>query len=97
MPIDLRLSIVVIRNICKSKLKYRINTNIYLYDLYSFDIRQDCFFTTAVRSRIVEFILDRQRFPAKSHTDMAFGIERLIAEGVYTAAYPLHDVRSIYL
>jgi len=23
---------------------------------------------------------------------MAFGIERLIAEGVYSAAYPLHDV-----
>lgn len=58
----------------------------------SFDIRQDCFFTTAVRSRIVEFILDRQRFPAKNQHDMAFGIERLIAEGVYSAAYPLHDV-----
>jgi len=60
--------------------------------LDSFDIRQDCFFTTAVRSRIVEFILDRQRFPAKNQHDMAFGIERLIAEGVYSAAYPLHDV-----
>lgn len=87
----------MIRNICKSPLNYHINTHIYLYNLFSFDIRQDCFFTTAVRSRIVEFILDRQRFPAKSHTDMAFGIERLIAEGVYTAAYPLHDVRIKYL
>ncbi|EDW38547.1 GL11957 [Drosophila persimilis] len=56
-----------------------------------FDIRQDCFFTTAVRSRIVEFILDRQRFPTKNQHDMAFGIERLIAEGGYCAAYPLHD------
>ncbi|XP_034487339.1 anoctamin-1 isoform X2 [Drosophila innubila] len=67
-------------------------TAIYSRDKeYLFDIRQDCFFTTAVRSRIVEFILDRQRFPAKRHNDMAFGIERLVAEGVYCAAYPLHD------
>ncbi|KAH8256409.1 hypothetical protein KR032_006344 [Drosophila birchii] len=67
-------------------------TAIYSRDKeYLFDIRQDCFFTTAVRSRIVEFILDRQRFPAKNQHDMAFGIDRLIAEGVYCAAYPLHD------
>ncbi|KAH8278722.1 hypothetical protein KR018_007662 [Drosophila ironensis] len=67
-------------------------TAIYSRDKeYLFDIRQDCFFTTAVRSRIVEFILDRQRFPAKNHNEMAFGIERLIAEGVYCTAYPLHD------
>ncbi|XP_060647312.1 anoctamin-1 isoform X2 [Drosophila nasuta] len=67
-------------------------TAIYSRDKeYLFDIRQDCFFTTAVRSRIVEFILDRQRFPAKRHNEMAFGIERLVAEGVYCAAYPLHD------
>ncbi|ALC47465.1 CG16718 [Drosophila busckii] len=67
-------------------------TAIYSRDKeYLFDIRQDCFFTTAVRSRIVEFILDRQRFPAKRHSDMAFGIERLISEGAYAAAYPLHD------
>ncbi|KRG01351.1 anoctamin-1 isoform X2 [Drosophila mojavensis] len=67
-------------------------TAIYSRDKeYLFDIRQDCFFTTAVRSRIVEFILDRQRFPAKRQNDMAFGIERLVAEGVYCAAYPLHD------
>ncbi|EDV98603.1 anoctamin-1 isoform X2 [Drosophila grimshawi] len=67
-------------------------TAIYSRDKeYLFDIRQDCFFTTAVRSRIVEFILDRQRFPAKRDSEMAFGIERLIAMGVYCAAYPLHD------
>ncbi|XP_015038405.1 anoctamin-1 isoform X1 [Drosophila pseudoobscura] len=67
-------------------------TAIYSRDKeYLFDIRQDCFFTTAVRSRIVEFILDRQRFPTKNQHDMAFGIERLIAEGGYCAAYPLHD------
>uniref|UniRef100_A0A6P4EU05 Anoctamin n=2 Tax=Drosophila rhopaloa TaxID=1041015 RepID=A0A6P4EU05_DRORH len=65
-------------------------TAIYSRDKeYLFDIRQDCFFTTAVRSRIVEFILDRQRFPDKNQH--AFGIERLIADSVYSAAYPLHD------
>jgi len=38
--------------------------------------------------------LDRQRFPAKVKDEMAFGIERLVAENVYCAAYPLHDVSS---
>ncbi|XP_037944876.1 anoctamin-1 isoform X2 [Teleopsis dalmanni] len=67
-------------------------TAIYSRDKeYLFDIRQDCFFTTAVRSRIVQFILDRQRFPTKNKDEMAFGIERLVALDVYCAAYPLHD------
>lgn len=62
--------------------------------LYRFDIRHYNFFTPAVRSRIVQFILDRQRFTPKTKNDMAFGIERLITENAYCAAYPLHDVSS---
>ena len=50
------------------------------------------FFTPAIHSRIVQFILDRQRFSEDQSEDFAFGIERLINEWVYTAAYPLHDV-----
>ncbi|KAJ9596645.1 hypothetical protein L9F63_012342, partial [Diploptera punctata] len=49
------------------------------------------FFTPAIHSRIVQFILDRQRFSEDQNDDFAFGIERLINEWVYTAAYPLHD------
>lgn len=49
------------------------------------------FFTAAVRSRIVQFILDRKRYSTKENEDYAFGIERLISEEIYIAAYPLHD------
>ncbi|XP_055600818.1 anoctamin-1 isoform X2 [Uranotaenia lowii] len=58
---------------------------------YLFDLKQACFFTAAVRSRIVQFILDRKRFSTDSRNDYAFGVERLIQEEVYIAAYPLHD------
>ncbi|XP_075145749.1 anoctamin 1 [Haematobia irritans] len=67
-------------------------TAIYSRDKeYLFDIRHDQFFTPAVRSRIVQFILDRQRFTPKSKDEMAFGIERMVAGNIYCAAYPLHD------
>ncbi|XP_005184747.1 anoctamin-1 isoform X2 [Musca domestica] len=67
-------------------------TAIYSRDKeYLFDIRQDNFFTPAVRSRIVQFILDRQRFTPKSKDEMAFGIERMVASNIYCAGYPLHD------
>lgn len=90
--------IAVIRNICKCcsgilSIMYKF-IYICLAFIYRFDIHQECFFTPSVRSRIVQFILDRQRFPAKSKGEMAFGIERLVAEDVYCSAYPLHDVRS---
>jgi hypothetical protein len=62
--------------------------------VHSFDIYAEGFFTQAVRSRIVQFILDRQRFTEDQDDDFAFGIERLISELVYTAAYPLHDVSN---
>lgn len=31
----------------------------------------------------------------KVDDDYAFGIDRLISEGIYIASYPLHDVRYI--
>jgi len=50
------------------------------------------FFSPAARSRIVEFILQRKRFlPDGADDDFAFGINRLINDGVYLAGYPLHD------
>lgn len=57
-----------------------------------FDVHHACFFTSAIRSRIVHFILDRKRFTLGEDDDYAFGIDRLIDQGVYVAAYPLHDV-----
>lgn len=60
--------------------------------VHRFDVNQKCFFTAAIRSRIVQFILDRKRFTLAADDDYAFGIDRLINEEAYLAAYPLHDV-----
>ncbi|KAK2583391.1 hypothetical protein KPH14_009379 [Odynerus spinipes] len=67
-------------------------TAIYSRDKeYLFDLDSPNFFTTSIRSRIVQFILDRTRFANGKNDDFAFGIERLISERAYVAAYPLHD------
>ncbi|XP_053969890.1 anoctamin-5 isoform X2 [Anastrepha ludens] len=67
-------------------------TAIYSRDKeYLFDIHHRCFFTNAVRSRVVQFILDRQYFEERSKDPRAFGIDRLVEANVYCAAYALHD------
>ena len=58
---------------------------------YLFDLESPNFFTAATRARIVQFILDRTRFTETKHDDFAFGIDRLISDRAYVAAYPLHD------
>ena len=59
---------------------------------YLFEDDNAKFFSPAARSRIVEFILQRKRFlPDGADDDFAFGINRLINDGVYLAGYPLHD------
>lgn len=64
---------------------------------YLFDLDSPNLFTTATRSRIVQFILDRTKFTETKEDDFAFGIERLITERAYVAAYPLHDVSYVYI
>lgn len=59
---------------------------------FRFDLEQEDFFSPGIRSRIVQFILDRKRFSRDDADDFAFGIDRLISNGVYQAAYPIHDV-----
>ncbi len=58
---------------------------------YLFDIHNENFFTAAIRSRIVQFILDRNRFSDSEADDNSFGIDRLVMDETYIAAYPLHD------
>ena len=73
-------------------LKHRF-TAVYSRDKeYLFDLDSPEFFTPGTRSRIVQFILDRTRFTEDKGDDFAFGIDRLINERAYVAAYPLHDV-----
>lgn len=67
-------------------------TAIYSRDReYLFDTESPCFFTPAIHSRIVQFILDRKRFSENKTDDFAFGLERLLNDSVYLCAYPLHD------
>ncbi|XP_076277778.1 anoctamin-1-like isoform X3 [Lasioglossum baleicum] len=73
------------------KMKHNF-TAVYSRDKeYLFDIDMPEFFTAATRARIVQFILDRTRFTETMNDDFAFGIERLISDKAYVAAYPLHD------
>lgn len=64
--------------------------------IFRFDVRHKCFFTAAIRSRIVQFILDRKRYTLGEDDDYSFGIDRLIDDRIFLAAYPLHDVRLYY-
>lgn len=59
---------------------------------YLFDIPADkrLFFSSAQRSQIVEFILKRKSFSTNLN-DTSFGISKLLHEGGYIAAYPLHE------
>lgn len=55
---------------------------------------RDSYFTSTERSRIVNEILARTMYGDRRKGEV--GIDRLLKEGVYTAAYPLHEVdRSI--
>jgi hypothetical protein len=41
---------------------------------------------------VVDFILSRKRYSDDEMEDFAFGVQRLLKDGVLIAAYPLHDV-----
>lgn len=68
---------------------------IFFFFFFRFDVNSPHFFTPTVRSRIVQFILDRNLFSINESDPCNFGIEHLVNDGVYLAAYPLHDVRFI--
>ncbi|XP_066944775.1 anoctamin-1 isoform X12 [Macrobrachium rosenbergii] len=70
--------------------KNRHFTAVYSRDKeYLFDINEELF-TTAVRARIVDFILRRKKFKNEGD-DFDFGIEKLLNESTYDAAYPIHE------
>lgn len=58
---------------------------------FRFDLHQATFFNSNIRARIVQFILDRQRYSRDQNHDYSFGIDRLLNDETYIAAYPLHD------
>ncbi|VEN48394.1 unnamed protein product [Callosobruchus maculatus] len=68
--------------------KYELTAEFSRDKDYLFDIDAPDFFDTSVRTTVVSYILERERF---GDEDQDKGIKRLIAEDVYKAAYPLHD------
>jgi len=69
-------------------------TQFQYLSLFSFYNHQDeeRFFTRADRSRMVHDLLIRTRYDrSNSARKFRFGIDRLLANGSYSAAYPLHD------
>lgn len=56
-----------------------------------FDINHESYFNESKRIRIVEFLLKRKRFSENIEDDFAFGIDKLLSNEVYSAAYPVHD------
>lgn len=57
---------------------------------YLFDVHDPTFFPAFVRISVVNFILERNAF-ADQPDDNCIGIDKLLSDGAYTAAYPLHD------
>ena len=51
---------------------------------------QDTYFTNTQRSRIVWEILTTAAYGKRKRAEI--GVERLVEESVYVAAFPLHDV-----
>ncbi|XP_008472434.1 anoctamin-5-like [Diaphorina citri] len=58
---------------------------------YLFDEENSDFLSPPSRSLIIDFILSRQSFTANNKDLANVGIQRLIEDGIYKAAYPLHD------
>lgn len=67
-----------------------------LYNLFYFRFNEDDpeFFSAEVRTLVIDFILNRVSW-GKDQTDIkCVGIQCLLEQGIYKAAYPLHDVSN---
>lgn len=66
-----------------------LKTREYLFNVP--DVKEE-FFSGAQRSQIVNFILHRKPYSKKGPREsFDFGIDRLLNDGTYLAAYPLHE------
>lgn len=74
-------------------IKRRFNVAYSRDKEYLFDIPEDRekYFDHATRSRIVNFILRRKSFSDAKEKAYSFGVNKMIADGHYTDAYPLHE------
>ncbi|XP_018333049.1 anoctamin-1 isoform X2 [Agrilus planipennis] len=70
------------------KQKYKLTAPYARNKSYLFDTESPNFFSTSVRLIVVSYILEREKFDEENQNR---GIKMLTSEGVYKAAYPLHD------
>ncbi|XP_060532347.1 anoctamin-1-like isoform X2 [Cylas formicarius] len=68
--------------------KYQLTAEFSKDKPYLFDMEAPQFFNSSVRITVISYILEREKFGSE---DQDKGIRRLVSEGVYKGAYPLHD------
>lgn len=60
-----------------------------------YDAEHPNYFDDSTRYSIINFIMQRQHFEKGNETADNTGVEKLIEDGVYLCAYPLHDVSNL--
>ncbi|KAK9870211.1 hypothetical protein WA026_006295 [Henosepilachna vigintioctopunctata] len=80
-------SIQVDKNIFPAE-RYRLTLEYSRDKDYLFDSDASDFFRTSARIMIIDYILEREKYSDQVNCN---GIKKLLAEGVYKAAYPLHE------
>lgn len=76
---------------------YRFLLNNFDYFKKRFDADNPRFFTDDVKIAVINFILERTSFVENSSNEDAsegVGIQKLLNDGVFRDAFPLHDVCS---
>ncbi|XP_065159820.1 anoctamin-1-like isoform X3 [Atheta coriaria] len=68
--------------------KYHLTSEYVTHQDFLYDKTSPDYFNSATRITVASYILEREKF---GNADHDFGIKRLLSEGVYKAAYPLHD------
>ncbi|KAL1115352.1 hypothetical protein AAG570_007382 [Ranatra chinensis] len=72
--------------------KFTLTAEYSRHKSFLFNDGREDFFTSQARTLVVDFILERTSFSHESElVASAVGIQKLISDDVYKAAYPLHD------
>ncbi|XP_014247440.1 anoctamin-5 isoform X2 [Cimex lectularius] len=71
--------------------KFQLTAEYSRHKSYLFDEKHPNFFSSQIRTIVVDFILERTSFSLQTGSVSEVGIQKLINDGVYDAAYPLHD------
>ncbi|XP_055585585.1 anoctamin-1 [Uranotaenia lowii] len=84
-------SFVIINRDKFRKKEYRLQHEYTRDKAYMFDDGRDDFFTPSIRIAVAKFIMDRTFFGLTEEDKFDIGLGKLMSDGVYLDAYPLHD------